>query len=104
MSYVMLLKLYTRYVPKLLLARLQAVDALQAVVHPASQLDPVVRAEPTSTVEVGSVLLDAVAQQQSVDPLRLDHLGGEVTEVAVDRPLDSRSMLRASVWTCDLGC
>jgi hypothetical protein len=38
---------------------------------------------------VGSVLLDAVAQQQAVDPLRLDHLGGEVTEVAVDRPLDS---------------
>ena len=90
MSYVMLLKLYTRYEPKLPLARLQAVDALQAAFHPASQLDPVVRAEPTSTGEVGSVLLDAVAQQQrAVDPLRLDHLGGEVTEVAVDRPLDS---------------
>ena len=89
MYYVMLLKLYTRYVPKLLLLRLQHVDALHAAVHPAGQLDPVVGAEPTSTGEVGSVLLDAVAQQQAVDPLRLDHLGGEVTEVAVDRPLHS---------------
>ena len=90
MSYLMLLKLYIRYVPtKLLLARLQAIDALHASVHPAGQLDPVVRAEPTSRWEVGSVLLDAVAQQQAVDALRLDHLGGEVTEVAVDRPLDS---------------
>ena len=56
---------------------------------PASSIQYVARAEPTSIGEVGSVLLDAVAQQQSVDPLRLDHLGGEVTEVAVDRPLDS---------------